>query len=118
MSQSAVKPTRLFERLLALSEEAAAANLFEVAYHALMAALHAAERDSNTDGVDRISRTAASQERTIEAQRPPHPLSHAAASHRGTESVYSTLQTHAQAVRLRIQGSRHQQHHRLPGTRD
>jgi hypothetical protein len=102
-----VKPSQLLERLLGLSEEAAAANLFEVAYHALMAGLHAAERDSNTEGVDRIVRIAASQERAIEAVRPQHPLSHAAASHRGTESVYSTLRTHAQAVRLRIAGSRH-----------
>jgi len=98
--QSNVQPTQLFERLLTLSEEAAAADLFEVAYHALMAALHAAENDSNIDRVARISMTAASQERALEAVRPPHPLSQAAASHRGTESVYSTLQTHRSGAAL------------------
>jgi hypothetical protein len=118
MPQSTVKSAQLFDRLLALSEEAGAANLFEVAYHALMAALHAAERDANTERVRRVCRTAAIQERAIEAMRPAHPLSQAAASTRGTESVYRTLQTHAQAIRLRIEGFQQLQRHPFPETRD
>ncbi len=110
MPSSKAKPAQLSDRLVTLSEEAAASGQFEVAYHVLMAALHAAERESRTDAVERISRIAAIQEKAIEAQQPPHPLSQAAAARRGTESVYSTLQTHAEAVRLRIQGKRQLEH--------
>jgi len=114
MPRSKAQPAQLLDRLVSLSEEAAAGGQFEVAYHTLMAALHASEREGSTAGVDRVSRVAANQERAIEAVRPPHPLSQASASKRGTESVYSTLQTHAQAVRLRIEGARHLQR-LLPG---
>jgi hypothetical protein len=114
MPQSQARPKQLLDRLLAVSEEAAESGQFEVAYHSLMAALHAAEGDGDTEGVLRICKIGAAQERAIEKQRPPHPLSQSAAARRGTESVYSTLQTHAQAVRLRIQGARHLQRP-LPG---
>jgi hypothetical protein len=109
MDQAHPNPSQLFGRLVTLSEEAAASGQFEVAYYALMAALHAAEREANAEAVLQVCKVGAAQEGVIERQRPPHPLSHAAAARRRTESVYSTLQTQAQAVRLRIEGPGHLQ---------
>jgi len=92
-----------FDRLFAIAKEVGDRGHFEVAYHALMAALHAAEVERNVEAVQRIKRLGAEQERVIETLRPVHPLSHSAARERGTNSVYHTLQIHADTVRLRLE---------------
>lgn len=108
---SAAEPTArkvaasLLDRLLELSREAAQIGEYEVAYHAIMAALHAAETARSLSGVERIIRLAEEQENAIEGQSPPHHLSSAQAQRRGTHSVYRSLPAHADAVRLRLKAA-------------
>ena len=95
----------LLDRLLQLSREAAQIGEYEVAYHAIMAALHAADRARSLSGIDRIMRLAEEQENAIESEAPPHRLSSAQARRRGTHSVYQSLPVHAEALRVRLKSA-------------
>lgn len=97
----------LLERLLELSAEAARIGEYEIAYHAILAALHAAESARSLSGVERVLRLAEEQEMAIESLRPPHRLSSAEAKHRGTDPLYRSLPIHAEAVRLRLTSDKH-----------
>jgi hypothetical protein len=94
----------LLERLLEASSDAAQLGEYEVAYHALMAALHAAESARDLAGVDQVAATAREQEAVMESIQPPHNLSTVRAKERGNHSVYRGLELHAHAVRLRLRG--------------
>ena len=96
----------LLDGLLKLSAEAARIGEYEVAYHAIMAALHAAEAAGSLHGVERVLRLAEEQEKAIESLRPPHRLSSAQAKGRGTDPVYRSLPVHADAVRARLNSRR------------
>lgn len=96
-------PGSLSARLLALGEEAVDAGDFETSYHALMAALHAAERARDLDAVRRVGEAAAAHEARLEAIVPAHPLSAAWAARRGTRPVHRTLRVHVDSVRLRLE---------------
>ncbi|HJQ10239.1 MAG TPA: hypothetical protein VJ840_04340 [Gemmatimonadaceae bacterium] len=97
----------LMRRLLGASVAAADAEQFEVSYHALMAALHAAEivgRDTGSVApLDEIERVAKAQAAMVEKVKPPHQLSKSAAKNRGHNSVYETLLIHTKSARLRIE---------------
>lgn len=97
-------------RLLTLSNAAADAGEFEVAYHSLMAALHAAERvgmeTGSPDVFLEIERIAKSQSERIEKIRPPHQLSKFAARNRGHVSVHETLLVHTKSARLRVEAEK------------
>ena len=97
-------------RLLSASVAAAESGEFEVAYHALMAALHAAEgvgketaSAAGIAGIAEIERVAGEQSAQVEKLKPIHQLSPAAAKVRGHKSVYDTLLLHAKSARLRIE---------------
>jgi hypothetical protein len=96
----------LLEDLLRCNAEAFAAGEYETAYHALMGALHLADRRGGDDALDRIAAIAAEQGGRIEAIRPPHPLSNAQAGARGTTSVYTTMKVHIDSVRARRRSAR------------
>ncbi|HJP87178.1 MAG TPA: hypothetical protein VJ852_14400 [Gemmatimonadaceae bacterium] len=97
----------LMRRLLSVSSAAADVGEFEVAYHALMAALHAAERVGKDAGdpspLAEIERMAKAQSEKVEKILPAHQLSKAAAKNRGHVSVYETLLLHAKSARMRIE---------------
>jgi hypothetical protein len=99
--------SNLIERLVACSTDAAAANLYEVAYHALMAALHAAEAADDLSALRDITEIAQRQERAIESVSPPHRLARVSAQARGTVPLYSSLALHIEAVRARIEVDQH-----------
>lgn len=94
-------------RLLSASVAAAESGEFEVAYHALMAALHAAEgvgkETASAAGIAEIERVAREQSAQIEKLKPGHQLSRMAAKVRGHKSVYDTLLIHSKSARLRIE---------------
>jgi hypothetical protein len=92
----------ILDRLLELAGEAGGLGHHEVAYHALMAALHAAEDSGDVGNVDRVQSAANAENKRVEARVPPHNLSSVMASARGTQSLYSSLHTHAQAMRARM----------------
>jgi len=95
-------------RLLAASAAAADSGEFEVAYHALMAALHAAEAVGRTTAsitpIGEVEKAAKRQSARLEKLKPSHQLSRESARTRGHESVYDTLLVHARSTRLRITG--------------
>lgn len=91
------------DRLLGISTLAADVGLHEVAFHALMAALHAAEATGSLAAVQRVKTAAETQSRQVENIVPPHPLSSVMAASRGTQPVYHSLQAHAEAVRVRLE---------------
>src|SRR5215210_3393274 len=92
-----------FRRLLLVSHEAAGVGEYEVAYHALLAALHQAEFMGSLEGVHQVAEATDVQSSAIEALIPPHHLSSAMAKRRGTSPVYDSLRLHAKAVRSRLE---------------
>jgi hypothetical protein len=98
--------TQLLRRLLEVNSEAADIGEYEVAYHALMAALHAAEgvaEETNSDEtILEIADIAKRQGARLEKVEPTHQLSKAAARTRGHSSVYETLLVHADSARQRV----------------
>ena len=92
----------LFERLVSISAEAVQAKQFEVAYYATAAAMHAAAADRDVSELEWLRMLIRAHEAAIEAVMPPHRFSSARARRRGTRSVYTTLQTTLESLRLQI----------------
>ena len=82
----------MLERLLEINREAYVARQYEVAYHALMAALHLVDHEQDRGGLERIARSAAAQGATMQEASPLYRL-------------YDTLKLHVDAVRLRLDGA-------------
>ena len=106
MTAKVSKPA-LMRRLIMASTTAASAGEWEVAYHALMAALHAAEavaKEQETIApIAEVEQVAREQAIRIEKVKPPHQLSRAIAKNRGHSSVYDVLMVHINSSRLRIE---------------
>ena len=100
----------LVRRLIAVSTAAARAEEFEVAYHALMAALHAAElvrrEVGSADALSEVTKVAEAQAAQIEKINPPHQLSRISSRARGNFSLYDTLQLHVKSARMRLDADR------------
>jgi hypothetical protein len=96
----------MLEEVLKLNGEAAARGEYEVAYHLLMAALHAADYAKNFQVLERIAALAREQAEAIERTQPPHQLSRSHAQMRGQTALYDSLGAHVEAVRLRLQSDR------------
>jgi hypothetical protein len=102
-----LRPARFMEaqNLLELADDVAADGEYESAYHLLMAALHLAEHHGDRDAVDHIAMTGARLAAAVEAVVPPHRLSREQAAKRGHHAIYDSLETHANAVRLRMESA-------------
>ena len=96
----------MLEEILELNRRAAAQGEFEVAYHLLMAALHAADHGANEEALLRLGQLARDQAEAVEAVHPPHHLSRRQALARGQTSVFDSFVAHLDAVRLRLQSQR------------
>jgi hypothetical protein len=92
----------MLDQILALNERAAAAGDYEVAYHLLMAALHAADHAKDRAALDRILALSRRQGAAVDAEQPPHQLSRAQAHARGQTALFESLAAHIEAVRLRM----------------
>jgi len=93
----------MLDAVLKLNADAVAQGEYEVAYHLLMAALHFAEAQKNVVALDRITQLAKEQGGAIERVQPTHQLSRKQAQLRGQTTLFDSLLTHIEAVRLRIQ---------------
>ena len=94
----------MFQQFLAISRDAHARASYEVAYHVLAAALHAANDDHDEAGVLRVKELAEAQIEWIDAHDPTHPLASASARERGHASVYAMLAQQANAMALMLRG--------------
>jgi len=92
---------RAYDELVGLNGELFAAEQFEAAYHALMAALHCAEDSSNVERLTAVADIARQQGGAIDANAPTHRLS-TQRSH-GTQSIYAMAAATAEAVIKRLE---------------
>ena len=99
---------------LALFESARNADEHEVAYHALAAALHAAEGLDDAAACAEIERLANECRNRIDHDEPGHKLSSNTAHQRGHESIYRQLALTAVSARLRIEATLQRQKQRAP----
>ena len=96
----------LHARLLAISREAHAGGAHEAAYHALCAAMHAADDAGDPRALAEIGREAAAQIAWIDAHAPSHRLSTASARQREHPGVYAMLARQTAAHELMAEQSR------------
>ena len=94
---------------LALFEAARNADQHEVAYHALAAALHAAEALDDAASCAEVERLANESRLRIDDEEPGHKLSTSTAHQRGHESIYKQLALTAVSARLRIEATAQRQ---------
>jgi hypothetical protein len=92
-----------YEQLLALNQAAFAGGHHEVAYHALMAALHCAEQARDLSRLADVSRRCREQLQAIDRIAPAHRLSSQSARAAGHRSVFEMGASTADAAALRLQ---------------
>jgi hypothetical protein len=99
----------LYPVLLDANADAFAAGRYETAYHALMAALHAAQDRHEASRLDSLSSLALQQQEKLDAVAPAHRLSSAAAGGHGHPGVYAqaSRQAEVQASLARLRGRIH-----------
>lgn len=98
MPTTAAPDEGLYSALLAINRRAFARAAYEVAYHALAAALHAACDDADRERISDVRLIASRQGAWIDAHRPEHRLSSNSAKARGRLSMYSMLERQAEAA--------------------
>jgi hypothetical protein len=87
-----------FDRLLALSREAHGCGFHEVAYHALIGAMHAAQSGHDRAGVALTADEAREQINWIDTHVPGHRLSTSSAARHDHPGVYAMLCRQAEMV--------------------
>jgi glutamate-1-semialdehyde aminotransferase len=86
-----------FEQLLGINADAFAAGRYEVAYHALMAALHAAQDASDPSHLRRVQQLADQQQDRIDAEAPRHRLASDVARRHGVIGIFRMAARQASA---------------------
>jgi hypothetical protein len=86
-----------------LFNAARAADQYQVAYHALAAALHAGEALNDQETCRLVERYADECRQHIDVRAPGHRLSSRSAQARGHEGIFRQLAVTAQSARLRIE---------------
>jgi hypothetical protein len=89
-----------FEVLIDVNRRAFAAGQYEVAYHALMAALHAAQDRQAADQLEQVAELAQMQQETIDVSSPGHPLASAQAREHGGNGIYGMASRQASTQAL------------------
>jgi hypothetical protein len=106
--EEAMPAEDLFHEILELNRRAVTSDSFEVAYHLLAAALHAAEGD--VDRIDAVIALAREQAEAVDG-RPNHALSSDRAAQRGTTPLYRSLVSTAEAKRAQVKAEIVREHH-------
>jgi hypothetical protein len=86
-----------FQQLMGINGEAFATGRYEVAYHALMAALHAAQDAGDPVHLRSVERTAEQQQDRIDADAPRHRLSSDKARKHGAVGIFRMAARQASA---------------------
>jgi hypothetical protein len=94
---------RTYGQFLKASTAAFGAGQFEVAYHALMAALHCAEGTGDTGRLTEVAQFARETQATIDTTAAAHRLSTQSANTRGHQSLFTVAAVMADAARLRLE---------------
>ncbi len=88
-------PSDLCSRLMAISQEALDAGHFDVAYHALAAALHLATEEKDREALRQVEKAATEQLSWIDTHAPDYPHSTASAVKRGHQTIFLQLSRQA-----------------------
>jgi hypothetical protein len=99
-------PQELYEVLIQLQQACFEAGSIEAAYHALAAAMHAAEDAGMTAGLHRVIAVAEERQQALDSAEPAAELSSSEAGKRGTSPLFATLVTIAKSILARQQGER------------
>ena len=95
-----------YERLMNITDQAFADRQYDVAYHALVAAMHCAEALGDEQRLSIVEQTAQRQREWIDTYDPGHRLSSQSAASQGVHSIYASLGAQLNAVRLRLRHMR------------
>jgi hypothetical protein len=93
---------KLYQRLMQMQEQAFREGRFEVSFHLLAAAVHAAEELKNIALLEELAVLANSRQEELDRKEPVHAISTAAAHGRGNSALFTTLATTANATRAGI----------------
>lgn len=91
MDQASPPTASLFERLLAISRDAHARRQHEAAYHALTAAMHAADDAADVGALTIVLQESEAQIAAIDRSSPGHRLSTRSAARHQHPGVYAML---------------------------
>jgi hypothetical protein len=97
-----VAADKLFQHLMQMQEQAFRDRRFEVSFHLLAAAVHAAEELKSVGLLKELGALASSRQEELDRKEPVHAISTAAAQARGNSALFATLATTANATRARI----------------
>jgi hypothetical protein len=100
----------LFQRLMGINQEAFACEEYDVAYHALAAALHCAQSLKDEQRLGDVGRAANEQLAWIDSYHPEYRYSTQSSSRRGNLNVYSNIVRQAKAIGLIIEREAKRQH--------
>jgi hypothetical protein len=91
MTASGKPRDEIYDQLLAISRKAFREGSFEVAFHALSAAMHRAKDLKHVQFMRELLQEAEQQMRLIDTGYPEHPLSSSSATIRKHDSIYRSL---------------------------
>ena len=93
---------QLYQHLLQLHNDTFEAERYELSYHVLAAALHAAEELNSVELLTHVQTVAAKRQAEIDRLQPEHRISSEAAKARGNFALFTSLANIAVAARGRI----------------
>jgi hypothetical protein len=93
---------KLYHNLMKMQQQTFEAGRFQVSYHLLAAAVHAAEELKRVELFDELAELANSRQEDLDRREPTHAISTASAHGRGNSALFATLATTAHATRARI----------------
>jgi hypothetical protein len=93
---------KLYQHLLQLHHDTFEAQRYELSYHVLAAALHAAEELNSVALLTNVQSVAANRQAEIDQLQPEHRISSMAAKVRGNFALFTSLANIAGAARGRI----------------
>jgi hypothetical protein len=102
MPASRLSADQLYQHLLQLHDDTFAAQRYELSYHVLAAALHAAEELNSPELLKSVQKIAGNRQKEIDELRPDHNISSEAAKGRGNSALFASLASIADAARGRI----------------
>lgn len=103
MQDTSHEHSNLYERLMALSEEALVSAHYETAYHALTAAMHYATNIADEQRLAKVEQTAKLQQDWIDVHAPEHRMSSHSTNKHHNSILYAMLARQSAAQILIIQ---------------
>jgi hypothetical protein len=102
----------LYQQFMDQNVQTFAGGRFQIAYHALAAAMHCAEALRDGSLLLDVQRSAEEQGNWIDIHAPDNRLSSLSAKTRGNESIFVTLTKHVHAIQVGLHAEAQQEHAR------